>query len=59
MFYFICGLFNNAVSSSDYTSSGDKMINNELERTWKEMVVAKFKVLPLSGGNEETIKNLS
>jgi hypothetical protein len=36
----IHGLFNNAVSSSDYTASDDSMMNNELERIWKEAVVA-------------------
>jgi hypothetical protein len=38
---FICGLFNDAVSSSDTVASGDKVImNDELERTGKEVVVA-------------------
>jgi hypothetical protein len=36
---FICGLFNGTFSSSDYTASNNKMIN-ELERIWKEMVMA-------------------
>jgi hypothetical protein len=36
---FICGLFNDAVSSSDYIAPDDRMIN-ELEMIWKEMVVA-------------------
>jgi hypothetical protein len=40
-FLFIYSLFNDAFSSSDYTASSEKMIvNNELERIWKEAVVA-------------------
>jgi hypothetical protein len=35
---FICGSFNGAVSSSDYTASNDRVID-ELERVWKEAVV--------------------
>jgi hypothetical protein len=35
---FICFLFNDAVNSSDYIVSDDRMIN-ELERMWKEAVV--------------------
>jgi hypothetical protein len=30
--YFICGLFNDVVSSSDYTASNDEMINEYLIR---------------------------
>jgi hypothetical protein len=44
MCHLICGLFSNVATSSDYTASDDGLIN-ELERTWKEAVVAKFKVL--------------
>jgi hypothetical protein len=36
---FICGIFNDAVSSSDYIASIDRKIN-ELEMIWKEAVVA-------------------
>jgi hypothetical protein len=36
---FICGLFNDAVSSSDCIASNDTIIN-ELERMWKEAVVS-------------------
>jgi hypothetical protein len=35
---FICGLFNNNISISDYTTPNDRMImNNELERLWKQL----------------------
>jgi hypothetical protein len=38
-------------------------VNNEMERIWKEVTVAHFKVLKaclgLSGGTEETYGNLS
>lgn len=36
---FVCGLFNNSISSSDYTVSNGSMIN-ELERIWKDVVMA-------------------
>jgi hypothetical protein len=36
---FICDLFNNCVSSSDYIASNNRTIN-ELEGMWKEAVVA-------------------
>jgi hypothetical protein len=37
----IYSLCNNAFSTSDYIVSNDRMIgNNELERTWKEAVMA-------------------
>jgi hypothetical protein len=40
-YLFICSLFNDAFSISDYTASNERMIvNNELERMWKEAVVA-------------------
>jgi hypothetical protein len=42
--YFICGLFNDAVSSLDCIALNDTVIN-ELERMWKEAVMAQFKVL--------------
>jgi len=37
--YFSYGLFNDAVSSTLYVAPTDRM-NNELERIWKEAVVA-------------------
>jgi hypothetical protein len=38
---FICGLFNDALSNSDYMASDDGvLVNIELEMTWKEPVVA-------------------
>jgi hypothetical protein len=37
----VCGLFNDAVNRSDYIASNDRMVLfNELERMWKEVVVA-------------------
>jgi hypothetical protein len=39
LFLFVCGLFNDAVSSSDYVASNDRMIN-ELEWIWKDAIVA-------------------
>jgi hypothetical protein len=37
---FICSLFNDAVSSSDYVVPYDKMMMNyELETVWEEVVV--------------------
>jgi hypothetical protein len=37
----VSSLFNDAVSSSDYTPSEDRLINEyEMERIWKEVVVA-------------------
>jgi hypothetical protein len=59
---FIWALFNDAVTQSDYTASSDWMVvNNELERTWKEAVVALFKVLfrHWAWGTEESIENFS
>jgi len=42
----ICSLFNNAISNSDYTVwNGQTLANNEMEVMWKEVVMAKFKVL--------------
>jgi hypothetical protein len=39
--YFIYNLFNGTVSISDKKASDERMIvNNELERMWKEAVVA-------------------
>jgi hypothetical protein len=43
---FICSLFNKSVSNSYYIASNDWMIvNNKLEGTWKEAIVAWFEVL--------------
>jgi hypothetical protein len=40
-FLFIYSLFNDAFSISDYIASNERMIvKNELERMWKEAVVA-------------------
>jgi hypothetical protein len=36
---FICSLFNDAISSSDYIASDDRM-KHELQRIWNEAVVA-------------------
>jgi hypothetical protein len=55
IYLFIYSLFNDAFSISDYIASNKRMIvNNELERMWKETVVAQFKVLSrhLPGGTE-------
>jgi hypothetical protein len=41
IYLFICGLFNDAASNSNCMASNDRIIvNNELERIWKEAVVA-------------------
>jgi hypothetical protein len=41
IYLFTYSLFNDAVSISDYIASNERMIvNNELERMWKETVVA-------------------
>jgi hypothetical protein len=56
IYLFICSLFNNACSSSDYIASNERMIvNYELEMTLKEAAVASFNVLSLHlpGGTEE------
>jgi hypothetical protein len=47
---YICGLFNHAVHSLDYVASNDMMLDNELVRLLKEMVVY------LPGGTEENHK---
>jgi hypothetical protein len=40
---FICGLFNNAVSVlEDIASIGRMIVNNELERMWKETIMTYF-----------------
>jgi hypothetical protein len=58
LLFYSCGLFNDAVSSSDCIASNDRM-NNELEKIWKEGIVAKFMAIPrnLRGGTEENHKN--
>jgi hypothetical protein len=74
VYLFIYGLFNNAVSNSGLfvdclkvlsaiqTMSSDWLINecNELERIWKEAVIALHKVLSqdFSGGTEENLEKL-
>jgi hypothetical protein len=40
IYVFICGLFSDAVSNSEYIALNDLLLNNELERMWKEAVVA-------------------
>jgi hypothetical protein len=41
IYLFIYGLFNDAISSSDYIASNNRMVlNNELEWIWKEAAVA-------------------
>jgi hypothetical protein len=49
---FIYGLFDDALSNRGYTALNGKMLwDNELERMWKEAVVASFGTLPhLPGG---------
>jgi hypothetical protein len=44
---FICGLFDDAASTSNYIfiASNDMTINNELERICNEVVVVQFMVL--------------
>jgi hypothetical protein len=42
---FVCGFFNDADSSEDYTVSNDKLMNNSLERIRKEEIVDGFKAL--------------
>jgi hypothetical protein len=38
MYLFICGLFNGAVSISEYVASNDRVIN-ELEKVWRKAAV--------------------
>jgi hypothetical protein len=41
IYLFICGLFNEALSSLDYiASNGGKINNDEFEKMWKEVVVS-------------------
>jgi hypothetical protein len=43
---FAGNVFNNTISNSDYITSKEWMtVNNELDRTWKEVVMTQFKVL--------------
>ena len=56
---FICSLFNDAVSKPGHTVSKDQMVaNKEMERRWKQEVVAYFKALSshLPRGTEENYK---
>jgi hypothetical protein len=42
----ICSLFNNVVSHSNYTAwNNQTLVNNDLDGMWKEVVMAKSKVL--------------
>jgi hypothetical protein len=44
--HFCVDLFNSAVNMSDYLASNDRIIvNNELRRMWKEVVMAKLEIL--------------
>jgi hypothetical protein len=54
------GLFND-MSSSEYTTSICKLVNNGLEMMWKKAVIAQFEIpyQHLLGGTVETMKNLS
>jgi hypothetical protein len=45
--FFIFGLFHDTFSGLDYIASNDRIIT-ELERVWKEAVIAKSEVLILS-----------
>jgi hypothetical protein len=43
---FCVDLFNSAVNMSDYIASNDRIIvNNELRRMWKEVVMAQLEIL--------------
>jgi hypothetical protein len=42
---FFLVLFDDAFSCQTYIASNDRIVNDELERMWKEEIVAKFKVL--------------
>jgi hypothetical protein len=62
IYLFIYGLFNATVSCSEYTASNGTVTSNylyELERVWKEEVVANFKLSllflhsPGAGGGAE------
>jgi hypothetical protein len=53
---FLCSLFNNTISISGYIVLDESMpVSDELERMWKEAVMAYFKVLSrhFPGGTEE------
>jgi hypothetical protein len=57
-----CGLCNNPISTSDNRASNNwTIVNNELESTWEEEVVAWFKALSwnLRYGSVETTKNIN
>jgi hypothetical protein len=40
-----CGLFKDSISSADYKTMNDGIINNKLERIQKEAALVSFKVL--------------
>jgi hypothetical protein len=43
LYLFICSLFNDAANNSYYVALNDRIVvNNELERIWKEAVVAEI-----------------
>jgi hypothetical protein len=52
-------LFNDALSRSDSIASNVRMTGNELERIWKEVITAYFKVVSrhLPGGTDENHEN--
>ena len=54
-------VFNDAVSSSNNVASKRELINDELERTWKEVVVTQLEVLlqHLYGRTEENNEEIS
>jgi hypothetical protein len=39
-YLFILGLFGNAFNSLNYIVSNDQMISEQLEKTWKEVIMA-------------------
>ena len=42
---FVYGLFNGTISSSDYKMSKVQLlVNDELDKVWEEMVIAKFHI---------------
>lgn len=58
---FTCSLFSDAVSGIYYTASNDGIMNYELIKIWREVVVAYFKVLTSHSprGAEETNEKLN
>jgi hypothetical protein len=56
-FYLLFILCNDVFSSSDYIASNERMlVNNELERMWKEAVVESFNVRLGREGLRKTMK---